>query len=158
MESVANSKLIEKYWKGETTQHEEKMLKWLVVENPELFTEKDRDYFQSLVSFDDTGMDKEFTMKDILPNEGTSTKRTALLTWIPRMAAAGILLTGLIWFFSVKESKQTVLANSEMQLAYEQAQEALLLVSNKMAKMNSINNALIKFDETQAKIKSSTYK
>lgn len=136
-------KLLEKYWNGETTIAEEKLIKEYFKKNPSL-TGKGR-YFADL--------DKA---KQAVPNSRfvhpVSTEKNK--NWYPAVAAAimlGIVVTAFL--FNQNNTKQTQFAVDDPKEAYEVTRQALMMVSEGLNKGKTYSYELEKINEVKKIIK-----
>ncbi|MDZ4823827.1 MAG: hypothetical protein SH856_10250 [Flavobacteriales bacterium] len=157
--------LLEKFWAGETSSHEENWLKKFFNENPSpKGMEEDAMYFLALSSSCSMRLDSSFD-HELMSRIRNKEQRTTAFRWTLRIAASVIFIVGLVtvsqWVFKTDEppvqitqtTNTTQPVDLEVMRAFEQTKSALLLISSKLNKGQEQTMMLSKFDEAQVRIK-----
>ncbi len=136
--------ILDKYWNGETSIEEEKVLKQYfsgkAVDNR---LEEYRPLFQHYIEAKQVGLDEQFDeqfLSKIAPTKTAKVRR--LNTWIRAIAAIGLLLLGTHFLYNsynkIEEKKgaKVIVLNDvkDAEEALEKVKAALYLVSSKMNK------------------------
>ena len=136
-------RLVEKFWKGETTEQEEKLLKSIADQDSFKSNYPDlSDYFLAIREVEDLKLDSE-TRKNILKSTKQSGAQSKVI-WAYAVAASFALLLAVILSPSRSEY-----SDEEIQLAYQQTKATLLMVSDKMNEGTGYAQNLAHFDKSQ---------
>ncbi len=157
MDSSKKARLLDKYWKGNTSLSEEKAL-LKQMESIENLSEEESAYFKQIQQFSQLSLDEEFSISIIQKTEEKKTDKTQriLPPFYLRIAAAILLFLSLIFlFFPYQKTEEPPLLAMEEdpKKAFEITKQALLLVSAKLNKASEVTVALDKFNEVQDRIK-----
>ncbi len=137
MDSQRIKTLLDKYYQGDTTLEEEKLLKeYFIQNNPLDFDIADKylvDYF--LASKIQIPVDLNEQLDSLIENEWeneTKLRFSTILKWAGSVAAVLIIALGILYY--EKKDNPVVLADSYQnpQEAYEETKKVLLFISNKM--------------------------
>jgi len=137
MESQRIKTLLDKYYQGETTLEEEKLLKEHFSKNsPSDIDLADKylvDFF--LANKTQIPVDLDEQLDNLIENEWereTKLKFSTILKWAGSVAAVLIVALGILYY--EKKDNPVVLADSyqDPQEAYEETKKVLLFISNKM--------------------------
>ena len=143
---------MKKYWDGKTSTAEEALLKAACVEHADLFSSEERKYLISLQDFKKLKLDNTFSneLESKINNleekiEGSSLVVTKI-HWrktITSIAATLLLLISIAWGIRQWDSNSPLTEHEPETIeAFETAQEALLLISSKMNKVQVLTEAL----------------
>ena len=170
MDSQHIKLLLEKYWKGETTAKEEATIKVYLQTHPEEFEGMDIRFLDQIDKFSALSLGDDFTdsfMEGLENEQDTGWRKVFTLSFLKSTtttyrniaATALILVTLSVIFFSWNQNHKAALAQqAETQQAYEQAKEALMLISQQLNKGAAVTYSLDKFITTQEKIKTENLK
>lgn len=156
--------LKEKFWKGETSLEEERLLR-------EHFKSNGKDPDGEDVYFSLLGKDKESSLganfdQEIMRQIENDRPVRQLNPWFLRIAAAVVLLATITLFryfrgeeiavqTEIAETTAPEISDAEVAQAYEQTREALLLISSKLNKGQQPAMLLGKFDQANQQVKHS---
>ena len=162
MDLQSKTSLMEKYWLGESSTGEEAQLMSLFKSHPDLFSDEEKRYLGSITDLQRLKLPTDFG-KNVMANlSDEPAKKTSfrLPAYVMQLAAALLLLIGVAWGISqYRQAAPTQkFADATTQQAYDEARQALFLISQKMAKVKSVTAAFGKFETTQEKIKLTTQK
>ena len=135
--------LVEKFWKGETSLQEEKLLKSICQQEsfrsryPDL-----SDYLQGVEGYHELQMSGAAKKKVL--NAAKSGNIGSRVIWAYGLAASFALMLAV--FLSPSEKEYT---DEEIQLAYQQTRATLLMVSDKMNEGTGYAQNLAHFDRSQ---------
>lgn len=162
MDLQSKTALMEKYWLGESSTEEEAQLIALFESQPNLFSAEEKRYLGSITDLKALKLPADFG-KNVMANlkEEPAARTMKLPNYVMQLAAALLLLVGVAW--GISQYHQAVppaqkFADASTQQAYEEARQALLIISQKMSKVKSVTAAFGKFDSAQEKIKFTTQK
>lgn len=142
MELVKLEKLIEKYENAETSLHEEQVLKeYFAKENiPEHLLE-----YKAMFSYFAECSTESFTK--------TIPFKTHKFNWKWLSVAAMVLIMLSIYVYKPLDNNLTVTERAEAEMAYEETQKALQLISQNLNRGSSIAySGLQEFENTQSKV------
>ncbi len=148
-----NKKIVDKYWKAESSLAEEQQLKEAAANAIESEKGKEGQYFNALKSFSELSLDASFE-EELLKKISTQQKaRPRLFSYmaIRNIAASILLVTGATYSVLFVQNQQQKAIASE--LAFEEAKSALLLMSAQLNKGTSSTYTIRKFSTTQQKLK-----
>lgn len=132
-------KLIAKYWRGETSVAEEKLIREYFKKHPDQSAESQ--YFGKVNALQYVHPDEKFE------HPGKSRR----LAWLSVAAAILILLMSIPFFFNNSEPSDQF-AVEDPREAFEITRASLLMVSNGLNKGKTVSNELVKFDEAKGRI------
>ena len=156
MEAKKQSELIEKYWRGETSAVEEKVLLSGSLNGLE---GEEQAHFIQLKKFAQLSMDEDFEASFMAKIESQKEGKIRPLIPVIFWKVAAVVLIGFsaYWLYQPMtelEEPQPQLATLEEdpEKAFEVTKQALLLISTKLNKATTVDLPLEKFEETRAKI------
>ena len=151
-------RLLEKYWKGETTAEEEKWLQQNINSFEKDTTTEEVSYWNQIKQFSELSMEEEFdiTMIEEGVVEKSLVKPSFFSHRLLKIAAAVLLLVAFSLFtFNTMNKEVPGLANeNDPEEAYQIAKQALLLISENLNKGADYTYELEKFNELQEKLTS----
>lgn len=156
MEANNQSEIAKKYWKGATTEKEEKALLNSSLDGIE---EGEKTHFELLKQFSNLSLDATFEeeLMHKISGETQTITRRLIPTMVWKIAAA--VLIGLSTYFLyepmrvVEDTPQiAALEEDDPEKAFEITKQALMLISSKLNKAAKVDLPLSKFEETRVKI------
>lgn len=157
MEWKLIKQLSEKYWKANTTLEEEQELRKNITSSNDPIDPQEVEYFSTLEQFLSLKLDDDFDNRffDKIESEQKSVS-IYRQKWF-QLAASVMLMIGMVGGFHSYKQRQLA-RQQEARAAFEVAKSALFMVSEKMNQGNQYTvNGLVKFDETQQKIKTQNF-
>ncbi|MEM1119841.1 MAG: hypothetical protein AAGJ18_05295 [Bacteroidota bacterium] len=153
MKANQQSEVAQKYWKGESSAAEETML--LKSDLSEL-TEEEKEHFAMIQQFQKQSLDADFE-KGLLEKIEVKPAKIRRLnpSFLLKIAAAIALLLSVYWIYepaAILEETNEIAAIEDPEEAYEVTKQALLLISEKLNKANTVNVGIDKFETTRQKI------
>jgi hypothetical protein len=156
MENI--KKLVDKYWKGDTTPEEEKYLKTYFSDN--IPSEPEHMLFTWLQNKSEEGIqDENFDQKilDNLDRHASPVNRFKIKFW--HVAAAILIIVSsviVLKYHDAPPPRQRIVyedSYEDPREAFEETKKALLFISGKMNVSNEYTNKLSEFNKTQERIK-----
>lgn len=162
MDLKMKKQLLDKYWKGETSQEEELWLKANISSLEGELTKEERAYFEQLNAFATLSPEEVFDMTLFGESSEKEAKvvRVSFYQQLRKIAVVALLLIavgGGTYFMNLADESpiaNAVTAEEDPREAFEVAKASLLLISQKMNKGVTHVNALEKFDLAHEKINS----
>jgi len=156
MEAKKQSGLAKKYWKGISTEIEDKLL---INSSLKGLEEADEAHFEQLKKFNKLSLGDDFGQSIMKQIEATQTGRTRRLipSMIWKVAAAVAIGLCSYWLYQPMTTmeaptQQLAALEDDPEKAFEVTKQALLLISSKLNKAAAVDLPLEKFEETRAKI------
>ena len=154
--------LREKFWNGETSLEDERLLKEYYRHLPEEYAAlPEEQYFILLASDPDAILDENFDV-EVMSKIRDENKPRSMAPWLTGLAAILLLVLtiGLVRFFapakpdapSIAVQPASALKDPELARAYEQTREALMFVSSKLNKGQEQTLLLGKFDKAKQQV------
>ena len=139
--------LVERFWNAESNEQEEEILKSLSDnESFKVRHPKTAQYFQSTLDYKNITLTEE-QKKELLNISKKKNNSNFKLFWISGLAAS---LALMFWISTTSNSQEY--SDKEIELAYQQTKEALLLVSSKIDEGQSYTSALKHLDRSQRQV------
>lgn len=152
MDSNQKQRLLDKYWKAETSNDEESVLKGNFYE----LDNSEKEYFKILNQLEESSLDESFD-EALMHKINTPRKISGWAVYknnYKLMAASiVILMVSVLLVFNLKKDNVTPLAaEDDPKKAFEMTKQALMMISSRLNKGTDYTNELVKFDQAKTKI------
>ena len=159
MASKNNKALLEKYWRGETSAEEERLLRRQLDEFPGTFDPEEEQLFRQLDQFSNLSLGVEFGQEFMQTVTTQEARRIPIWKRLQSIAAVIILLVGLsavIAIYFKPQPSPILAAEEDPEKAYQMATEALMLMSSKLNAASEYTAELDRFNDAAEVIKKET--
>lgn len=152
MDLNQKKQLLDKYWKAETSNEEELVLK----NSSEQMDSPEKEYFGLLNQLEAQSLDASFD-EDLMQKISTPPRMSGWTVYKNnyKLIAASIVMVmvaGLLIFNFQKQKTAPLAMEDDPKKAFEMTKQALMMISSRLNKGTDYTNELVKFEQTKSKI------